>query len=121
MIHRIYTENPENVCTWLREMPSCSCLTVLPGPAWVLRSKTCKPLFPPLYYAFFSFTAFSFRTFSKLRLFMHDHGKKSLKAPLPDQRMDRCSFLWGMSWSDDACNIRTEQSQQTQVDETQSP
>ena len=37
------------VCTWLREISSCSCLTVLPGPAWVLLSKTCKPLFAPLY------------------------------------------------------------------------
>ena len=33
------TEHPENVCTWLREISSCSCLTVLPGPAWVLLSK----------------------------------------------------------------------------------
>ena len=33
------TEDPENVCTWLREVSSCSCLTVLPGPAWVLLSK----------------------------------------------------------------------------------
>ena len=43
------TEHPENVCTWLREMSSCPCLTVLPGPAWVLLSNTNKPLFPPLY------------------------------------------------------------------------
>ena len=28
---------------------SCSCLTVLPGPDWVLLSKTYKPLFAPLY------------------------------------------------------------------------
>ena len=27
------------VSTWLREVSSCSCLTVLPGPAWVLLSK----------------------------------------------------------------------------------
>ena len=32
-----------------REMSCCSCLTVLPGPAWVLLSKTYKPLFAPLY------------------------------------------------------------------------
>ena len=25
--------------TWLREIDSCSCLTLLPGPAWVLLSK----------------------------------------------------------------------------------
>ena len=30
------TEHPEKVCTWLRDICSCSCLTVLPGPAWVL-------------------------------------------------------------------------------------
>ncbi len=36
------------VCTWFQEISSCSCLTVLPGPAWVLLSKTCKPLFAPL-------------------------------------------------------------------------
>ena len=40
---------PENICTWLREIFSFSCLTVLPGPAWVLLSKTNIPLFPPLY------------------------------------------------------------------------
>ena len=39
-------EGAIKVCTWLREISSCSCLTVLPGPAWVLLSKTCKPLFP---------------------------------------------------------------------------
>ena len=33
----------------MREISSCSCLTVLPGPAWVLISKTCKPLFAPLF------------------------------------------------------------------------
>ena len=42
------TEGEIKVCTWLREIPSCSCFTVLPGPAWVLLSKTNKPLFPPL-------------------------------------------------------------------------
>ena len=33
------TEGKIKVCTWLREISSCSCLTVLPGPAWVLLSK----------------------------------------------------------------------------------
>ena len=28
-------------CTWLREISSCSSLTALPGPAWVLLSKIC--------------------------------------------------------------------------------
>ena len=43
------------VCTWLRQISSCSCLTVLPGPAWVLLSKTYKPLFTPLYIVHISF------------------------------------------------------------------
>ena len=30
-------------------MSSCSCLTVLPGPAWLLLNKLCKPLFRALY------------------------------------------------------------------------
>ena len=46
------TERQIKVCTWLREICSCSCLTVLPGPAWVLLSKTCKPYFAPLYIYF---------------------------------------------------------------------
>ena len=43
-----YTERQIKVCMWLREISSCSCLTVLPGPPWVLLSKTYKPLFAPL-------------------------------------------------------------------------
>ena len=43
------TEGEIKVYTWLREISSCSCLTVLLGPAWVLLSKTYKPLFVPLY------------------------------------------------------------------------
>ena len=42
------TEGKIKVCMWLREISSCSRLTVLPGPAWVLLSKTCNPLFAPL-------------------------------------------------------------------------
>ena len=30
------------LCTWLGEISSCSFLTVLPGPAWVLFNKFCK-------------------------------------------------------------------------------
>ena len=47
--HSVCTEGEIKVCTWLREISSCSCLTVLPCPAWVLLSKTYKPSFPPLY------------------------------------------------------------------------
>ena len=39
------TERQIKVCMWLRKISSYSCLTVLPGPAWVLLSKRCKPLF----------------------------------------------------------------------------
>ena len=45
----LHTEGEIKVCMWLREISSCTCLTVLPGPDWVLLSKTNKPLFPPLY------------------------------------------------------------------------
>ena len=33
----------------MREISTCSCLTVLAGPAWDLLRKTNKPLFTPLY------------------------------------------------------------------------
>ena len=36
-------------CTWLREFSSCSCLTALPGPAWVLLSKIYIPFPGSLY------------------------------------------------------------------------
>ena len=32
---------------WLREISSCSCLTVLPGPAWVMLSKTKQTFISP--------------------------------------------------------------------------
>ena len=36
------TETRFNLSTWLGEISSCSCLTVLTGPAWVLLNKICK-------------------------------------------------------------------------------
>ena len=36
----------------MREFSSCSCLTALPGPAWVLLSKTVKPFRPTQYGVF---------------------------------------------------------------------
>ena len=36
------TEMKFILCTWFGEISSCSCLTVLPGPAWVLLNKICK-------------------------------------------------------------------------------
>ena len=33
----------------MREISFCSCLTVLPGPAWVLLNKICKPFSRSLY------------------------------------------------------------------------
>ena len=45
------TEPNKKACTWLREFCSCSCLTALPGLAWVLLSKIyisfCSPLYNP--------------------------------------------------------------------------
>ena len=43
------TELPKMVCTWLREVCSCSSLSVLPGPTWVLLSKIYKPFLGALY------------------------------------------------------------------------
>ena len=43
------TEVPKMVCTWLREICFCSCLPVLPDPAWVLLSKIYKPCLGALY------------------------------------------------------------------------
>ena len=39
------TEMRYILCTWFGEISSCSCLTVLPGPAWVLINKICKEFF----------------------------------------------------------------------------
>ena len=39
-----------NLCTWLGEISSCSCLTVLPGPAWLLLNKICIPSLRALYF-----------------------------------------------------------------------
>ena len=50
VLWEISTEGEIKVCMWLREIFSCACLTVLPGPDWVLLTKTNKPLFSPLYY-----------------------------------------------------------------------
>ena len=44
-----YTEPGIKVCAWLREISSCSCLTVLPGPACLLLNKICVPFFRTLY------------------------------------------------------------------------
>ena len=44
-----FTEPRKSFGTWLREVSSCSCLTYLPGPAWVLLSKICKDFFSALY------------------------------------------------------------------------
>ena len=39
------TEPRKSLGTWLREISSCSSLTYLPGPAWVLLSKICQDFF----------------------------------------------------------------------------
>ena len=43
------TETNKEACTWLRKFCSCSCLTALPGLAWVLLSKIYTPFCSPLY------------------------------------------------------------------------
>ena len=48
-MYRVCTEGEIKVCTWLQEISSFSCLTVLPGPAWLLLNKICVPLFWALY------------------------------------------------------------------------
>ena len=47
----LYRDRLKGLYVVLREISPCSCLTVLPGPAWVLLSKANKLLFPPLYTA----------------------------------------------------------------------
>ena len=46
------TEIGWKTCTWLREICSCYCLHVLPGPAWVLLSKICILFSRSLYLVF---------------------------------------------------------------------
>ena len=43
------TEPRKSLGTWLWEISSCSCLTFLSGPAWVLLSKIYKPFWGSLY------------------------------------------------------------------------
>ena len=42
-LHCSRTEIGKRVCAWLREICSCSWITVLPGPAWLLLNKICTP------------------------------------------------------------------------------
>ena len=46
---KLYTEPGIKACTWLREISSCYCLIILPGPACLLLNKICIPLFRALY------------------------------------------------------------------------
>ena len=48
----IYTEPWIKACTWLREISLCSCLTVVPGPTWLLLNSICISLFRALYMAY---------------------------------------------------------------------
>ena len=43
------TEHRLKACMWLQEISSCSCLTFLPGPAWLLLNKICTPFIRSLY------------------------------------------------------------------------
>ena len=44
-----YTGPPEKNLYVVAKNSSCSCLTVLPGPAWLLLNKICIPLFRAVY------------------------------------------------------------------------
>ena len=44
------TEFGQKDGTWLREISSCSWVTALPGPAWLLLNKICTPFSRSLYY-----------------------------------------------------------------------
>ena len=47
------TELRKSLGRWLREISSCSCLTFLPGPAWLLLNKICTPFSRSLYFICF--------------------------------------------------------------------
>ena len=70
------TESGIKACTWLREISSCSCLTVLPSPAWLLLNKMCIPLFRALYIC--------------QRHHFHPAGRRRTKVWL----VDRCKCEW---------------------------
>ena len=46
------TEPGIKACMWLGEISSCSCLTVLPCPTWLLLNKICIPFSRSLYIEF---------------------------------------------------------------------
>ena len=75
-----YTERQIKVCTWLREISSCSCLTVLSGSAWVLLSKTYKPLFAPLYNFSLVHLQITFTTLQHCFKESHDTEKSTVNA-----------------------------------------
>ena len=52
---------------WLQEFSTCSCLTALPGPAWVLLSKTFKPFRPTQYFLEEQITDMSKKAKARLR------------------------------------------------------
>ena len=54
----------EKACTWLGEISSCSCLTFLTGPGWVLLSKIYKPFPGSLYLRNRTRTFFFLRRFT---------------------------------------------------------
>ena len=85
-------------CTWLRDISSCSCLTFLPGPAWLLLNKICKPLFRALYFAarlivngIILTMMQSFNLFSQVA----GKGRKSLngRSPAPTCNLYNCNLV----------------------------
>ena len=107
------TELRKSLGTWLREISSCSCLTFLPNPAWVLLSKICKDFFSALYTNHCSRERYSpssqaFSLYTRMTLGTTTEVSRSTSAttnecPLPSLpsqcsisiAFDRCGFIDG--------------------------
>ena len=72
------TEPRKSLGTWLREISSCSCLTFLPGPAWVLLSKICKDFFSAL----FRYTRYMWKFLTLLALLNNNNPGRRWQAHL---------------------------------------
>ena len=93
-----YTRRRLDVGAWLREISSCSCLTALPCPAWVLLSETNKPLFPPLYRANFHTVTQFYRSIPCNALYLQLGAKN-----VADVMIGKCfegSLIWSWKGND---------------------
>ena len=69
---------------WLREFCSCSCLPVLPGPAWVLLSKICILFCRSLYLRLIRKVKFGNANVSQMTAFVNEVSRSQ-----PDRRLLR--------------------------------